>query len=390
MKRPIPLVRPLLPSLHEIEAELQEMFDSGRLTNFGPFSRRLERETETLLGVRGAAATSNATAALTLVLDTLPPGSEVILPSFTFIATAQSVVGASMTPVFADVDPSTLTLDASSVEACLTPSTCAIVAVHAFGVPCDIFGLEALSQKHGLMLVFDSAHAYGSRYGGVPVGRFGHAEVFSLSATKVVPAGEGGLVTTNYDGLLEAVLDRRNYGLRRDGSGDCANHGWNAKMTEFNAILAVKELETLEWRVCRRNQIAQRYLEMLRDVPGLQFQRVPDGDRSTYKDFTIQVDPVRFGATRDELRAQLARLEIESAPYFWPPLHRMTYFNRFVRASSNLSVTERVAESVLSLPLFESMTDEEMEFVAGSVAEIGAAGRRRQVAAVSNLVDVVA
>jgi dTDP-4-amino-4,6-dideoxygalactose transaminase len=370
----IPLVRPYLPSRASIERELDEMLDSGRLTNFGPFSTRLEAKTRELLGVGHTAAVSNATIGLTLILSTLPPESEVILPSFTFVATAQAVTAARLIPVFADIDSDTLNVDVQSVTACITPRTRAICGVHAFGVPCRIDELQHTARKHDLLLLFDSAHAFGARFNRRYVGGFGDAEVFSLSATKVVPAGEGGLVVTNDPALHEAVLDRRNYGLAHDRSGDCRNQGWNAKMTEFHAILAIREIETLEWRIARRNAIAKRYHDGLADVPGLRFQRVPEGDVSTFKDFTVQVDPRVFGVTRDELREKLKQAGIETAPYFAPPLHHMTMFQPFVRPGQMFPETERISASILSLPLFETITNDEIDEVVTAVR--GAAAHR--------------
>ena len=362
----IPLVRPYLPPYEEIEPDLRAMYASGRLTNFGPFSQRLEAAAAQLLGVAHVATAANATSGLTMIFDTLPRGSEVILPSFTFIATAAAVTAAGMVPVFAEIDPETLNIDPRSAEECITARTRAICGVHAFGVPCDVEALTEIACANGLLLVFDAAHAFGSKHRGAFVGGFGDVEVFSVSATKVVPAGEGGLVATNRRDLYEAVLDRRNYGLRADGSGDCRNQGWNSKMTEYHAILALHEIESIAWRVGRRNEIARRYLDGLR---GLRVQRVPEGDLSTWKDFTIQVDE------RGKLRADLRAQSIETAPYFWPPVHRMTRYARYVKAGQSLAVTDRVADAILSLPLYEGLDDAEVDRVIEAVLSSRAARR---------------
>lgn len=362
----IPLVRPYLPPWEEIEPDLRAMYDSGRLTNFGPFSRKLEEEAARLLGVSYVATAVNATSALTMIFDTLPRGSEVILPSFTFIATAAAVTAAGMIPVFADIDAETLNVAPRSVEERITSRTRAICAVHAFGVPCHIEALTEIARAHDLLLVFDAAHAFGSKHGSKWIGGFGDVEVFSVSATKVVPAGEGGLVATNREDLHRAILDRRNYGLTSDGSGDCRNQGWNSKMTEANAILALHEMRSIEWRVARRNEIARRYREALRDVV---LQRVPQDDLSTYKDFTIQVED------RGKLRADLRARRIETAPYFWPPIHHMTKYKPFVKYKQSLAVTERVSEQILSLPLYEGIEDADVDRVIDAVLSSRAARR---------------
>ena len=205
-----------------------------------------------------------------------------------------------------------------------------------------------------------------------------------------MPAGEGSVITTNSARLYEAILDRRNYGYARDGSRDCRNQGWNAKLPEHNASLALREIEVLDERVRRRNEIARRYLAGLAYVPGLRFQRVPDGDTSAYKDFTIQVDPARFGVSRDDLRDALRLQAIESEAYFWPPVHAMTLFRRYARRSAPLPVTEAVADRILSLPLFEEITDEQIDRVITSVTEIGAAARLRRRVSVSAEIALVA
>ena len=369
----IPLVRPSLPTLGEIEGDLRVMLETGRLTNFGPFATRLEHDAAAAADVRYAAAVSSGTTALVLLLNTLPRGSEVVLPSFTFIATAQAVIWNDLIPVFADIEPDSLNVDPRAVEACITPRTSAILAVHAFGAPCAVGELEAIAARHDIRLFFDAAHAFGSRRDGRPVGSFGDAEVFSLSATKLVPSGEGGLVSTNDEGLYSAILDRRNYGLDRCGTRDCAHDGLNGKLAEFNAILALREVATLPARVRRRNQIAQRYRDRLAGMPGLTFQTVRPSDASTYKDFTVQVDPAVFGISRDDLRRSLAAESIETAPYFWPALHQMTRFRQYLRENTALPVTEQVADRILSLPMFEDLDDADVDRVVRGIEN--AAGR---------------
>lgn len=371
----IPLVQPCLPTLQEIEPDLRQMLDSGRLTNFGPFSVRLEAQARRDLGVAHAAAVSSATSGLCLLLSTLSRGSEVIVPSFTFVATVQAIVWNGLVPVFADIDQGTLNVCPRSVEARLSSRTAAILAVHAFGAPCNIEALREISRDRHVPLFFDSAHAFGSRHSGTMVGSFGDAEVFSLSATKVVPSGEGGLVTTNNKRLHNAILDRRNYGLKANGSRDCANPGLNAKLPEFSAIMASREIISLDWRVRRRNEIARRYLAGLKELPGLRFQEIQCGDISTYKDFTIQVEPNRFGTDRNQLRASLAHVGIETAPYFWPAIHRMTLFSKYASDSQPLPETDRACDQILSLPIFETMSDESVDFVIRSIASVSRTGR---------------
>lgn len=366
----IPLVRPCLPERAAFDAAVDAIYATGRLSNFGPYSDSLEQETCSITGAPHAAAVSNATAGLWIVLNTLPANSEVIVPSFTFVATIQAITTNphGLVPVFADVDSESLNVSPDAVERAITKRTSAILAVHAFGAPCEVDALEEIATRYGLKLFFDAAHAFGSRFRGQAVGAFGDAEVFSLSATKVIPAGEGGVIATRSDILHRGILDRRNYGLQHNGSRDCANDGVNGKITELAAALAVEELRTLDARVHRRNEIATRYLAGLRGLPGVSFQFIDARNVTTYKDFVVIIDPVRFGVTRDELRAHLKRRGIETAPYFWPPAHRMIRFARYA-AGADLPVTEHAAGRILSLPIYEELRDEEVDSVIDAVVE---------------------
>ncbi|MCB2222530.1 MAG: DegT/DnrJ/EryC1/StrS family aminotransferase [Actinobacteria bacterium] len=357
--------------------DFHTVFDSGRLTNFGPYATRLEALVSQTVGARRVVSVANATTGLMMVLNTLPPGTEVLLPSFTFLPTAQAVAwNPGLTPVFVDIDRNTYNIDPDDLRRKVSSNTSAILGVHVFGVPCDIDALDRIARDHGLRVFFDSAHALGSRIGEDAIGAFGTAEVFSLSATKVVACGEGGVVATNDDTLHRGLLNRRNYGFSIDAT-DSANLGLNGKITELSAVLGLHLLGGLQDRVSRRNQIAAAYRSGLSRVRGLRFQSVPDGSVSTYKDFTIEIDPKEFGMTRDGLRAGLAALGIETAPYFSPPIHRMTYFRERFPVAEPLPTTDQVSGRILSLPMFEDMTDSQVERVIESVEAVGAGAINR-------------
>jgi dTDP-4-amino-4,6-dideoxygalactose transaminase len=358
------LVKPRLPRLEEIEVDLREMLDSGRLSNFGPFSRELEKRIGAMTGVKHVISMSSGTTALTLLLNMLPKGSEVIVPSFTFLASVQAVLWNSLIPVFVDVDIESQTMCPSDVASKITLNTSAILAVNTFGSPCLIEELEALADERGIELFFDSAHAIGARHDGRYLGCYGKAEVFSLSATKLLPCGEGGVITTNSDAVYAAMLNRRNYGFTAD-SRDCENLGMNGKLTEFCAILGLKEIESIDDEVVKRNRIARQYREALGCLPGIGFQSVRMNDISAYKDFTITVDSRSFGISRNNLKGALADRGIETEAYFSPPLHQMKYFRESV--ASKLPNTEALGRQVLSLPIYSDMTADELEYVIDSI-----------------------
>ena len=229
------------------------------------------------------------------------------------------------------------------MERKITERTSALLIVHLYGNPANVEALTQIAKRHKLKLIFDGAHAFGSRYRGRPVGQFGDAEVFSLSPTKLLVAGEGGLVTTNDDTLARAIRGMRNYG--DTGAYDPEWLGMNARMSEFNAALGLAGLPNVDERVSRRNHIAQMYTDKLASLPGLRFQTVHPQDVNTYKDYSVHVTPATFGLTRDELAAGLLAENIETKKYFYPPMHLQKLYKSFHDSGRNdLKTTEEVTE----------------------------------------------
>lgn len=356
----IPILRPMLPALDKIQTELGEVLSTGKITNFSKFVREFEEKTAEYLGVKHCVTLSNGTTGLLLAGSLLKPGSEVLVPSFTFASTVHSLMWNRLTPVFLDIDPQTFNIDSVLIEENISPRTVAILAVHIFGNPCDIGGLEKTCAEHGLKLIFDAAHAFGSLYQGKRIGNFGEAEVFSLSATKVLTTGEGGLLATNRGEIAERIMTLRNYG--DPGNYDCVFWGLNGKMTELNAILGLRSLETIEEAVIRRNELAEMYRRYLEKVPGITFQQVTQDCRSTFKDFAILVDRELFGLSRDELVKVLDWENIETKKYFFPPVHRMKAYSEFGKQRENmLPNTDFVSENILCLPMYSTMLGEVVE-----------------------------
>src|SRR5579863_7059764 len=246
-------IKPTLPPLERIMSLYRPGFSEGLVTNSGIVAR-FEAAVCERLGVAHCVAVSSCTSGLMLVMKALGLSGEVIVPSFTFFATGQAVVWNGLQPVFADCGPQTWTIDPADVERKITERTSAIVAVHLYGNPAPGAELESIAQRYGLKLLFDAAHAFGSQYCGRPVGQLGDAEVFSLSPTKLLVAGEGGLVCTDDATLAHLVRAGRNYGDL--GAYDPMLLGLNARMTEFNAAMGVAGLDLVDSKVKRHNQIA--------------------------------------------------------------------------------------------------------------------------------------
>lgn len=354
----LPLVRPTLEDRAELTARLDRILQSGLLTN-GPTVRKLEEDVADRLGVRHVVAVSSCTTGLALTLQALDVSGPVVLPSFTFSASAHSIVWAGGTPHFADVREDSLTLDPDSAAAALSDlagSATAMTATHVYGTPCDTDALQAQADRAGVPLVYDAAHGLGSVHDRVPVGNFGTAEVFSLSPTKVVVAGEGGLVTTNDQDLAHSVRLGRDYG--NPGDYDCLFPGLNARMSELHAATALHSLARLDQHLARRKELVNMFWREVDGVTGLRGPRKKPGDVSTYKDLTVLVDDALCGLTAPEIGRALKAEGIDSRRYYHPPIHRQRAYRHLPPV--DLPVTNRLAASVLSPPLWSHMTDDDV------------------------------
>jgi dTDP-4-amino-4,6-dideoxygalactose transaminase len=293
----------------------------------------------------------------------------VIVPSFTFMATVSALVWAGLHPVFADVLRDTTNLDPAAAEAAITPETSAIVAVHNFGNPAKLDALQEVADRHGLKLILDAAHGFGALYQGVPVGPQGNAQIFSLSPTKLLITGEGGIVATNDDDLAEKIRIGREYG--NSGNYDSVLAGFNARMPEFNALMGLHSLNLLEEGARRRNEVVSVYQERLEKLPGIDFQVVRSGNRHSYKDLSITIEEEEFGLTRDELVQALAAENVDTRTYYDPPVHRQTAYSHLYNGEP-LDNTEWLSAHSLSLPIWSRMDDTIVRGICRAVERIAA------------------
>ncbi len=360
------IVRPVLPDLSEVVEGVQSILSSGMVTK-GQHLRAFEKAVREHLGVKHAVAVSSCTTGLMLTYRGLGLTGDVVVPSFTFMATVSALVWCGLRPVFADVNPGTTNLDPASAEAAITPQTSAIVGVHNFGNPAEIDALEAVARRHGLKMIFDAAHGFGARYQGSPVGSQADAHVFSLSPTKLLIAGEGGVVATNHDDLAEFVQMGREYG--NNGSYDSAFAGINARMPEFNALVGMRSLERLEDAAASRNRAVDQFQELLGILPGVSFQEVLAGNRCSYKDFSVTIDEGKFGLSRDELARALAAENIDTRKYYEPPAHRQFAYRQFY-SGQPLPNTDLLASTSLSFPMWTNMEPEVISRICEAVQRI--------------------
>ena len=355
--------RPLTPPLEAVVARLAPSYDRGILTN-GPLVRALEEAAAARLGVAHAVAVASCTSGLILSLQALACRAGVVLPSFTFSASAHAVAWNGLRPVFAECDPHSLQVDVDDVRrridgAGWTPGEGAVMATHVSGLPAPAEALEQVAAEARVPLVFDAAHAFGARRQGRPVGGFGDVEVFSMSPTKLVVAGEGGIVATNRDDVAEAVRLGRDYG--NPGDYDCRFVGLNARLSELHAATALESLGLLDQHLALRRRIAAAYATGVADLPGIALQQADPGDEPSWKDVTAIVDAARFGLRRDAVVTSLRAEGIDVRCYFSPPVHlQRSYAGADVPP---LPVTERISRAVVSLPVHVGVDDAAVERV---------------------------
>lgn len=364
----LPIARPYLPELEEIKSELQDTFQSGIITN-DKYVAEFEKRCAEYLMVENVIAVSNATTGLMLVEKALGLKGEVLVPSFTFTATCLSLKWNNLSAIYVDCHPKSFTIDSIAVEKAIAGNTCAILAVCIFGNPPDIDTLDSLAKDYRLSLIFDSAHGFGTKYKNRLIGSFGDVEVFSLTPTKTLTTGEGGLITTNDKELVRKIRLMKNYGIEYDY--DCEYIGLSARMLEFSAILGLKNLPKIEEVINIRNKLAQDYRAKLSNLSGIEFQEVSEGCRSTFKDFAILIDKEKFGLNRDELAKALEKENIQTRKYFYPPIHlQKTYRHFYPKYDENLVNTLKISNNILCLPIFGDMKEEELDKVCEAIYQI--------------------
>ena len=345
---------------------------AGRRFVLGPQLEALERELAGYCGSRFAVGVASGTDALMIGLRAagVVPGDEVILPAFTFLATAGSVVAAGARPIFADSEPKTLNIDPASVRSLLTPRTRAIIAVHLYGGAADIEPLLETAARHGLVLIEDNAQSLGAAWGGKKLGSFGALAATSFYPSKNLGAyGDAGMMFTDSQEIAERAVRLRNHG--QTGRYVSAEPGWNSRLDEIQAaVLRVKTRYLDRWIAARRAHAA-RYDERLAGVHGLQTASSRKNSFHSYYLYTIQIasDGPHPAARRDRLARHLLAQGIDTSVFYPLPLHLQPAYASLGGKPSRLPVAERAAHEVLSLPLYPEMTNEQIDRVADAVRE---------------------
>ncbi len=368
LKSPLYITKPLLADLNLFQHELQDVWESGWLTNNGFKHQKLEKILrDEVLRVPNVSLVTNATLGLLGVLKTLDLKGEIITTPFTFPATAHAITWAGLKPVFCDIDPSTMNIDPCRIEASITKNTSAILAVHVFGQPCDVDAVEKIAQKYHLKVIYDAAHAFELELNHKSVASFGDASVFSFHATKLFHTGEGGAVVFSRNSEKEKFDVLKNFGIKEEEILSC---GLNFKMSELQAALGLVVLEVREKERSERARVKKIYENSLSQIEGvilpIQNQQVT---RESLQYFAVRISEKDFGTSRDIVWKKLKDRNIHTRRYFYPLCTEYPHYKQ-VDSRKVLPIAYRVVDEVLCLPFYGSITDNEAHFVCEAIESL--------------------
>ena len=356
---PLHVGRPNIGNRERLLERFNDLLDRRWLTNGGPYVQEFERKIELLLGVKHCIAMCNATVALEITSRALGLEGEVIIPSFTFVATAHALQWQQITPVFCDIDPLTHNLDPKRIEELITPRTTGIMGVHVWGRPCAVDKLTEIAHRHNLKLMYDSAHAFGCSWNGQMIGNFGAAEVFSFHATKFFNTFEGGAVVTNDDELAARIQLMTNFGFKTYDT--VAYLGTNGKMSEISAAMGLTGLESFDEFIAANYQNYKTYQQLLSGLTGINMINYDESEKNNYQYIVIEIDEEITHIGRDKLNDILHAENILSRRYFYPGCHQMQpYISDFPNAGLELPETEKLTQKVLQLPTGTSVGEKEI------------------------------
>jgi len=348
-REPLHVGRPNIGCRELLFERINSMLDRRWLSNNGPFVQEFEQRIADMTGARHCIAMCNGTVALEIAIRALELKGEVILPSFTFVATAHALQWQEITPVFCDIDPATHTIAPACIEKMITPRTTGIIGVHLWGRPCDITALTEIAATHRLRLLFDAAHGFGCSYKGTMLGNFGDAEVFSFHPTKFFNTIEGGAILTNNDALAKKIRLMKNFGF--SGYDNVVYIGTNGKMNEFSALTGLTNLESIHEFIAVNQANYDAYAEGIGDLPGVSLISYDRSEKCNLQYVVLEIDESKAWVSRDRLIDILRAENVLARRYFYPGCHRMEpYRSYFPHAGLVLPETESLTQRVLSLP----------------------------------------
>jgi dTDP-4-amino-4,6-dideoxygalactose transaminase len=351
--------RPNIGNRDLLLSRINDILDRKWLTNNGIYVQEFEQRVADFVGVKHCIATCNATIALEIAIRATELKGEVIIPSFTFVATAHALQWQEITPIFCDVDPLTHNLDPRQVVQKITPRTTGILGVHLWGRPCDVEALSQIAHDRNLTLMFDASHAFGCSLKGQMVGSFGNAEVFSFHATKFLNAFEGGAIVTDSDELAAKIRLMKNFGFA--GNDNVVYIGTNGKMTEVSAAMGLTGLDSISDFISANFDNYQKYKQELATIPGIKIITYDEANRCNYQYIVLELDEQKFGVSRDKLIEILSAENIMARRYFFPGCHNMEpYRSYFPHYKTLLPETDNLSLKIISLPTGMSVNAEDI------------------------------
>ncbi len=347
--QPLHVGRPNIVNRDRFLQRVNQILDNRWLTNNGPFVQEFERNIASFLGVKHCISICNATIALEIAIRALSLKGEVIVPSYTFIATAHALQWQEVTPVFADMDPRTYNINPDTIDELITPRTSGIIGVHLWGRACDTAAIETLAARRGLTVMYDASHAFSCSHLGRKIGSFGACEVFSFHATKFLNSFEGGAIVTNNDNLAEKIRLMCNFGFK--GYDNVIHPGTNGKMTEVCAAMGISSLEVIDETIAVNQQNYRQYKNGLYGMKGLSLIEYDTAESNNYQYIVLEVDPNTAALNRDDLVKVLHAENVLARKYFWPGCHNMEPYRSYnPHAHFLLPQTERMSPRIVVLP----------------------------------------
>ena len=366
-EKPIYVTQPYLPPLSEFIPYLENIWESKRLTNGGPFHEELEEKLADYLGVDHLSLFTNGTLALVTALQVLRITGEVITTPFTFVATTHSLLWNGIKPVFVDIHPETFNLDPEKIEAAITPHTTAIMPVHVYGRPCDVENIQKIADTYGLKVIYDAAHAFGVNYKGKSLLKHGDLSALSFHATKVFNTFEGGAIICPDAKTKKRIDDLKNFGY--SGEDNIIAPGINAKMNELQAAFGLLQLKHIDKAIDRRREIDAQYREKLSSIPGVKCPTLPADTIYNHAYFPILIKK-EYPLSRDELNDKLRQQWIFSRRYFYPLVTKFSMYRGLPSAApSNLPISMEVADQVLCLPIYPALENESIARIVSIIME---------------------
>ena len=348
----IPVVKPSMPPFDEYINEIKDIWDNRWLTHTGPKHQELEKSLCDYLCVDNIALFANGHLALELAINALNLTGEIITTPYTFASTTQAIVRNNLVPVFCDINEDDYTIDVKKIESLITERTSAIMPVHVYGNVCDVYRIEEIAKKYNLKVIYDSAHAFGTKINNVPIGKFGDLSMFSFHATKVFHTVEGGGVTYENPEYSNIFARLRQFGM--DGQEEVPIVGTNAKMTEIHAAMGLCNLRHVDEEIEKRKILYNRYCDLLSDIKGLRISKIKEDIKSNYIYFPLLIDEAKFGMNRDEVSDKLSKENIFARKYFYPLTSDFkAYKGKF--EIQETPIAKRVSENILTLPLYADL-----------------------------------